>query len=68
MMTVDMSCDISEVSALADTLVLLDQDNSELYNRAAPYLIRILQEKAAALVQKHDDLEKEIRALRRRAA
>ena len=61
----DLSCDIAEVRAIAEALVSIDQNDSELYSRAGPFLIRILADKAGALDKKHDALEKEIIELRR---
>lgn len=52
---IDHTCDISEICALADTLVELDRNDTSLYNRAAPFLIRILAERAQALNVAHTE-------------
>lgn len=63
----DISNNVSEVKALADTLVYLDMGDRELCERAYPYLIRILADKVEALDKAHDQLETEIIALRKAA-
>lgn len=63
----DISNNVSEVKALADTLVYLDMGDRELCERAYPYLIRILADKVDALDKAHDHLETEIIALRKAA-
>lgn len=67
MMTVDISNDIAEIRAIANTIVHLDMNEADLFERAAPYLLRILSDKTDQLDQKHSQLEVEIMALRRRA-
>ncbi|PQZ25894.1 hypothetical protein CQZ93_17950 [Ochrobactrum vermis] len=46
-------------------LVSIDQNDSELYSRAGPFLIHILADNACELDKKHDALEKKIIELRR---
>lgn len=61
----DVSNNVSEVRALADTLVYLDMGDRELCERAYPYLIRILADKIQELDKAHDQLETEFLTLRR---
>lgn len=61
----DISNGISEVRALADTLVHLDIEESELFKRASPYLLRILADKTAELDKAHCEFEKELIELQR---
>ena len=68
MMTVDISNDIAEIRAIANTLVYLDMNEADLFERASPYLLRILSDKTDELDQKHSQLEAELIAFRRRAA
>lgn len=49
----DHSIDISEIRNLTEVLVHLDECDTDLYRSASPYLIRILQEKTAALEDKY---------------
>jgi len=67
MMTVDISNDIAEIRAIANTLVHLDMNDEDLFKRASPYLLRILSDKTDELDQKHDELEKEVMVLKRAA-
>lgn len=53
----DISNHVCEVRALADTLLHLDMHDEDLFNRASPYLIRILADKAAELDRSHDEYE-----------
>ncbi len=66
-MTVDISNDIAEIRAIANTLVHLDMNDEDLFKRASPYLLRILSDKTDELDQKHDELEKEVMVLKRAA-
>lgn len=62
----DLSNSISEVRALADTLLYVDMNDEDLFRRASPYLIRILADKAGELDKVHDEFEKELIELRRK--
>ncbi|MFK3666071.1 hypothetical protein ACI2JN_12560 [Ochrobactrum teleogrylli] len=62
----DLSNSISEVRALADTLLHLDMNDAKLFERASPYLIRILVDKADELERVHDEFELEWMRLNRR--
>lgn len=62
----DLSNSISEVRALADTLLHLDMNDEDLFRRASPYLIRILADKAGELDKVHDEFEFEWMRLNRR--
>ncbi|KAB2758246.1 hypothetical protein [Brucella anthropi] len=55
----DLSNSISEVRALADTLLHIDMNDEDLFRRASPYLIRILADKAGELDKAHDEFELE---------
>ncbi|KAB2801008.1 hypothetical protein F9K87_06120 [Brucella anthropi] len=55
----DLSNSISEVRALADTLLHIDMNDEDLFQRASPYLIRILADKASELDKVHDEFELE---------
>ncbi len=61
----DLSNSISEVRALVGTLLHLDMNDAKLFERASPYLIRILADKADELDKVHDEFEKELIELRR---
>ncbi|QNQ40038.1 hypothetical protein [Brucella intermedia] len=61
----DVSNSISEVRALADTLLYVDMNDEDLFRRASPYLIRILADKAAELDKANGEFEKELIELRR---
>ncbi|KAB2788550.1 hypothetical protein F9K97_05575 [Brucella anthropi] len=61
----DVSNSISEVRALADTLLYVDMNDEDLFRRASPYLIRILADKTTELDKAHGEFEKELIELRR---
>lgn len=63
-MNADLSNDIAEIRAIANTLVHLDMNDEDLFKRASPYLLRILSDKTDELDHKHDELEREIITLK----
>ncbi|MDU0078354.1 hypothetical protein [Bacillus sp. IG2] len=67
MTIVDISDDIAEIRAIANTIVHLDMNEADLFERAAPYLLRILSDKTDELDHKHSQLEAELIALKKRA-
>lgn len=66
-MNIDISNDIAEIRAIANTLVHLDMNDEDLFKRASPYLLRILSDKTDELDHKHDELEREVITLKRTA-